>query len=237
MRVWGLALAALMIGSAAQAATFEINAADRGVYTANGGHLPEKNYRAGAGGGAVEQRNYFEFNANGIVGTVDSATLRLLMPSGAAGYTSPDPSETLALFDVSTNAAALSGAGGIGAFNDLGSGTQYGSFVATQLAQAQYLDIVLNADAVAAINASSGVFSIGGALTTLGDPADPNFLFASSTDNLTDGTSRLILEGAGLTAVPTAVPLPGGLALLTSALGGLLFWRRATSRSASLSAS
>jgi hypothetical protein len=238
MRVWGLALAALMIGSAAQAATFEINAADRGHYSPNGGgHLAvDKTYRVGSGGASAEQRNFFEFNLAGKTGTVDSAILRLLMPSGTNGYLSPDPSETLTLFDVSTDPVTLSGAGGISAFNDLGTGTQYGSFVATPLAQAAFIDIILNSDALAAINASNGVFSIGGALTTPGDPNDNNFLFVGSTDSLTDGTSRLILDGANLSAVPTAVPLPPAFLLLGSALAGLFgFGRRIrSSRTAGL---
>jgi hypothetical protein len=227
----------LMIGTAAQAASFDVNALDRGHYTPNGvGHLAaDKTYRASGDGGLVENRNYFEFDLAGKVGTVDSAILRLLMPSGGGGYVSDDPSETLTLFDVSTNPVTLSGPGGIGAFNDLGSGTSYGSFVATPLAQAQFIDIVLNGDALAAINASSGVFSIGGTLTTLGDPNNSTILFRDSTDSLTDGTSRLILAGSNLTAVPSAVPLPPAFLLLGSALGGLLFWRRSTNRAADLS--
>jgi hypothetical protein len=67
------------------------------------------------------------------------------VPAGSVRYGSNDPSEAYDLFDVATSPVVLSGGGGGAAsFNDLGSGTSYGSLVATG-AIGPIVDIPLNA--------------------------------------------------------------------------------------------
>ena len=72
-------------------------------------------------------RSYFSFDLGGITGTVISAVLEVRRYSTNEGA-------TLQLFDVSTSATALAQRQILDSaiFNDLGSGTSYGSFVAAQ---------------------------------------------------------------------------------------------------------
>lgn len=147
-----------------------INSADSGWYTDAGLHNPNNtNYINGLCsncGGAIF-RDFFVFNIP--VGlTVTSATLFL----DTFIYDSLSASETLTLFDVSTNLnSLLGGTGGIAAYNDLGSGVSYGSRVYTLADQNLFRSITLNAAALAAIQASAGgLFALGGALESQAVP-------------------------------------------------------------------
>jgi hypothetical protein len=100
--------------------------------------------------------------------TVTQATLELVR----YGVNTPDASETIEFFDVSTPAAILNENNGPSPaiFADLGSGTSYGSFVVNSytFSDTLTLSFVLNAAARADIaNAAGGFFSIGGSLQTL----------------------------------------------------------------------
>jgi hypothetical protein len=148
-----------------------IDAIDSGWIQSTGTHTTtNNNYIVGISGG--EFRNYATFNLSAAIPAILGAELRLLNP--ATGYISADPTETYTLFDVSATAAALDAnrvAGdltGIGIFNDLGSGTIYGTRVVSAADNNTTVAITLNAAALAALNAAIGsTFSLGGALTTL----------------------------------------------------------------------
>ena len=81
-------------------------------------------------------------------------------------YDSLNATETLSLFDVTTNLSnLLGGTGGLAAYNDLGSGVLYGSRLYTSADQNQFRVIGLNAAAVGAIQQSPGAaFVMGGSL-------------------------------------------------------------------------
>src|SRR5712692_7436756 len=141
----------------ANAGVVTLNATASGAYHSNGSFVLTDNYAVGWFSPANpegELRNYFVFDLAGVTGPITAATLRAFNPS--TGYSSPDASETWALFDVSSSVAKLTaGAGGLAAFNDLGSGTSYGSITAAFDNNAN-VDVALNAAGLAFLNTASG---------------------------------------------------------------------------------
>jgi RHS repeat-associated protein len=138
-------------------------------------------------------RSAVSFNLSLLSSPVTSAKLQL-----QKNATSGDPIETLGLFEVTTNANTLYTSSYVSPaiFEDLGTGTSYGTFdVATGGNRSEILEFELNQAAITAINMKSGdFFSIGLALLS----ANPNnnteaaeYLFAFSTSA---GIQRLVLE-------------------------------------------
>jgi len=174
-----------------------VNAVDSGWIQSNGSHTStNNNYLVGLQTGPVEFRDYATFTLSPWTPTIISAELRLFNP--VIGYSSPDPTETYTLFDVSATAAALDttrlvgDATGITIFNDLGTGTIYGTRSVSAADNNATVAIVLNADAIAALNAARGAtISFGGALTTLAGTAAQT-MFGGSSGAL--GTVQLILR-------------------------------------------
>ena len=117
---------------------------------------------SGRGGPIVHAyHSYFIFDVS-TLRTVTTATLRLEL----VGYVSPDSSESVTVYDVSTDAATLMADGmmeieDVAIFNDLGTGNAYASFVVSAADVGTVLEIPLNAQAVADINAASNSFSVG----------------------------------------------------------------------------
>jgi hypothetical protein len=167
--------------------------------------------------GAI-RRNFFTFDLSSLSGTVVSATLEAAR-FNYAGFPG-DPSETLGLFDVTTDAATLNNNTGLNAtiFADLGSGTSYGTFVVSSytFSTTETLTFALNANAIADINAAAGgFFSIGGALLSFTPGETSEGVFGQSQDSSGSASiQRLIVE-------TTAVPEPGTLILLGVGLASL----------------
>ena len=171
------------------------------------------NYFTGRASGNL-LRNFFTFDLSSLTGTVVSARLEVVRYF----YTSPDSSEILGLFDVSTNAATLNNNEGTSAaiFDDLGMGVSYGTFVVDRytFSDMDTLIFSLNAAAIADINAASGFFSIGGSLQSIS--------VGTTTEGITFGSSgagiqRLIVETSDVAAVPE----PATLLLLGTGLAGV----------------
>lgn len=141
--------------------------------------------------------------------TITSAVLRLqAFSSGGTG--------TLNIYDVTSDVAAVNNNVGTnaGIWNDLGSGTLYGSLAitATPLVT-DILEITLNASAISALNAA-----IGNGFFAFGGTSDMTSLFYGSSSN---GNQQLVLETASAT-----VPLPASLPLIAIGLGAIGLLRR-----------
>jgi FIMAH domain-containing protein len=155
-------------------------------------------------------RSFFTFDLSTLVNrTVLSATLELTRYT----YVSPDPTETIEFFDVSTDAATVNNNVGIDAaiYEDLGTGVSYGAFVVNSYtpSEADTLTFTLNAAALDDIQAASGgFFSVGGALQSIVAGGSNEGIFSSSGE---PRIHRLILETA-----PSAVTLHGEIDQLVS---------------------
>jgi hypothetical protein len=165
----------------AQSATVVIDANNSGNYRSNGFHdSTNPNFIVGQIS-ATQFHNFFVFDLSGVAGKVKSASLSVLNPD--FGYNSSDPSETFTVFDVSTPVSALNAdqANAVDIFNDLGSGTTYGSTDVPDTSDNTVITFDLNAAAIDAINNNHTQFAIGGALTSL-NPSTNQFIFAGTGD-------------------------------------------------------
>jgi hypothetical protein len=177
-------------------------------------------------------RNFFSFDLTPLVpGSVISAQLEV----ARLGYESPNPSETLGLWNVSTNPAILNNnsSASPAIFNDLGSGTSYGSFPLaawgdSDAEQAVRAIFPLNANAIADINsAAGGFFSIGGALqnVTMGSTNQGLFGFHGFFQDFQSlGGANQILRVETVGPVQP-VPEPSTVLLLASGLAALVGFR------------
>ena len=104
---------ALLLGGVGQAKAglIILNDIERGAYESRsdsfgtgGSGTATGNYLTGAYGGA-EYRSFFNFDLSSVSGTITSAQL-LVSISGTFGQ-SPNPTETLGIFDVTTSIPAL----------------------------------------------------------------------------------------------------------------------------------
>jgi hypothetical protein len=178
---------------------------DQGWYSQNGSHQPSnQNYIVGqcttCGSDSGEFRNWFVFDIANVASPVTSLSLRLYSSDVTLS------SGNYYLNDVTTPLASLvGGTGGVAAWTDLGSGSNYGfQFFQSATDSNQFFDIGLNSAAIAGLNAAIGAgasqWAIGGAFA------------------------------AGSVPVPPApIPLPPSAALL---LGGLVAMRFAMKRKA-----
>jgi hypothetical protein len=134
------------------------------------------NYFAGSLNAVDVLNDFFTFLAPANLPAITTASLSL--PRGSGAHTGDVPL-LYSLFDVITDAAILNNNVGTSAaiFNDLGSGTLFGSIVVTDLLLPDPLVVGLNADFIAAFNASRGsYFSIGGTVTPAAVPEPTSLL-------------------------------------------------------------
>ena len=151
------------------------------------------------------------FDVSGVASPVTAATFNAFNPSN--GFITDLGFETFALFDVSTPIGSLiSGTGGVPAYNDLGSGVSYGTLNVTSAANGTTISVALNTQGLTALNTArtgSGVFAVGGAITTLGESGGSEYLFGfTGNQEPTPGDGNTFLD-VQFGDVPTvATPLP-----------------------------
>ena len=149
------------------------------------------NYIVGVCCGGGDLRDFFTFDLSELDGTVVSATLVVRKFSGKG-----EPTETLRLFDVLTDAAALNDNRAIvpRIYKDLGRGHRYGTFdlsTADETSRADVFELPLLERALSDIqSAAGGFFSIGGRLLT---SEDRGYLFGGSSGH---GKQLLIVQTA-----------------------------------------
>jgi len=187
-----------------------------GARIMNGYNPNNSDYVAGLASDGSEIRNFFSFDLSSLSDSdeIAGATLELTKFQ----YYSEDSSETYGLFHVDTLAATLNNRLDTRLdeviFNDLGTGVSYGEFEISKSGVAgDVLSFELNNEVISAINTSiagDGWFSVGGAVSSLGD-SGVELIFASGGYY---GTQRLLVN---------VVPEPASIILLSS---GLLFLRR-----------
>ncbi|HTL48668.1 MAG TPA: PEP-CTERM sorting domain-containing protein [Verrucomicrobiae bacterium] len=207
-------IAVLSAAQTAHAASVTLDAVYSGWYLDNGSHTNSNlNYLTGScptvpcttNGG--EHRGFFIFDLTSVTDPIVSATLSLFNPD----YTSGDTTETLDIYDVSTDPVTLAqtAVGQTGYFDDLGTGVKYGSTSVSNADDGQAVLIPLNAGALLDLNNASGYFAFGARLSTLQD-STLQYLFGNSS-----GTSprKLLLETQDAVVPSPSVPEPSSILL------------------------
>lgn len=211
----------LCIAGVASASTFTVSASDRGHFQNSGIHYRWiSNYAVGNDLTNREFRGFYVFDMSSLIDhTITGATLSLFLPSD--GYSSPDPSETVTLYDVlSTNIPDLLGDSGTitdtSIFDDLGTGESYGMADIFSSSAGSYIDIVLGSESLIDLNSAVGSnLAIGAAATSL---------------NYGDGTQEVVfvntqsvpLDHTFLTLEATPIPIPASIFLFGTGLAGLI---------------
>ena len=151
------------------AETIILDPLDYGHYESTGLHQPRvMGYVAGHNGsGIIDYRDFFVFDLTSVTMPVLAAELQLR--NGQNGYDSINPTETYVLHGVSTPIATLisGGSGLTDIYDDLGSGTLYGSVVMSQENNGQIVSIQLNRDFLKDIRKMEGLVALGGSLTDI----------------------------------------------------------------------
>lgn len=148
---------------------FSISAYDTGWFFQSGYHdAGNDNYIVGECNSCARTgyyNNFFLFDLAGVTGTITGATLTAYNPDYVSGVLS-----TWSTWDISSALSNVSSswgdnsATGLSIFNDLQSGTLFGSRQVTNVVDGTPVSITLNANAIASLNAASGSWGIGGTL-------------------------------------------------------------------------
>jgi hypothetical protein len=155
------------------------NAVNRGWWKADGAHTSGNNNTL-TGQSSSLYNSYFSFVLTGVTGTVISAELVLEIES----YTSPDASETISVWDVSTPAATLEATGtSVPIYTDLMTGNTYGTSIVLSSEVGSLKTIPLSAQAVTDINAAmGGDFSVGCSNSTVVSTGSEWVRFSASSE-------------------------------------------------------
>lgn len=198
-----------------------ITASDSGWYDVNGYHdSGNKNYVASHNtpfiyypigypipSGTTPLRNYLAFDLSGVSGNIIGATLRLQNP--VESWTTPP---TYTIYDVTapsnvvkSSQLVLNDPVGVGVFNDLGSGTSFGSILVDGSFSGGIAEISINSAGIAALNAAKGGdFVFGGSLSA---SFDEQFVFGFTHDGVF--VRELVLQTASVPEPSSALLMIG----------------------------
>jgi hypothetical protein len=209
-----LLLATASLASASDQTITAVASGYYGQYDSSAHGYTMQNYFAGSIGSDPDN-NFFVFALSGISGTIQSpSSLNLIMP--ANGIYAPNGTLTYTLFDVSTPISQLvAGTPSASIWEDLGSGTVYGSASIEDGNAGSVFMVSFNEAGIAALNAANGgYFAVGGSITNLN--GNDGYAFGYTNNG----------ETATLQLDPTAVPTPEPTALMLIGAGFPLLWRR-----------
>ena len=245
MRYWisGLIALTVVVGTAVESQAAFITTTNRGTISQFGARGAATNYVVGQLnlGTPTLFRNYFAFNLAAITETITSASLTAFNPApsgtNGAGYVG-DGSRTYSLYDVTTSLNGLTNpfVNGVPAYNDLGTGAVFGTATVSATNNGQFVNVTLNADGLAALNAAriqnggNGLFSIGGALTPI-TGSENQYLFGQTSPafpavgNAADGNTGLTFQTGQVGSV-VATPAPPAAIVAVLGAAGLGFFRR-----------
>jgi hypothetical protein len=211
--VKSIAIAAALVGSAH--AQITLNSVDRGRYSEFGTHIfgDYDSYLTGQVS-TIEFRSFTVFDTSAVSSPITAAKLRLFLPQGS--FFSFSSTETLKIFDVSTSISSLTAAqfSATSIFNDLGSGTQFGSATLRESLEGSFIEVALNNAFVNYFNTTApDVFALGGALSSISGLFDQYGYFGSGSGNPADGRTQLVLWSDPAQG-PAAVPEPSTYGLI-----------------------
>jgi hypothetical protein len=216
--------AVVLVSGPAQAATVTLFAQDLGSYDSSGnGSSSQSNYIVGGNDNPTEFRNFFVFDLSNITDKIVGASLDVFNMPG--GYVSDDTSEIYQISEFSGSISDLtSGTGGIATFNDLGSGQVFGTREIFNDESDTIISTSFGSDGLVALSAASGLFAVGGALTSYSNGIEAIFVSAASGG---PEPPESVIPTLTLETVST-IPIPAALPLFASAIFGLgLFGYRA----------
>lgn len=223
-----LVVTAFIVSTSVNAESITIWSSDNGTYKYDGSHNPDNGSiytgqnKANAFSPGEEYRSFLYFDLSSISGyTVSSAAVTYVAGNGNIGG-SAGSTETIELFDVTSDISNLLSGGGVSVFTDLGTGSSYGSTVVDTSAVVPSgpgpmpeVSVNLNTTALTDLNLLlSGVgtdFAIGAALSSISGSID-EVLWAGSE----------LQPAASLTLQVSAVPIPAAVWLFSSGLIGLV---------------
>jgi EGF-like domain len=165
-------------------ATFNVTASARGSYASSTWYPPAPGITiSGNCCGGNEMRAYFVFRIPTFTGTVRFVMLHL----DQVKYESPDESEALAVYDVSTPVTTLTAhpRPWDSIFADLGGGTQLGMFNVTASGTGTTIPILLPRAVGAVSEARGTTFAIGVTLATPSGQGNENVSFSSGSEGRT----------------------------------------------------
>nr|WP_310525357.1 PEPxxWA-CTERM sorting domain-containing protein [Polymorphobacter sp.] len=146
-----------------------IQASQTGWFDSAGIHnAGNSNYFVGSFGSSLSLRNYFSFNVSGNF-TTAALAIGNAGGVGSSGGFNPGTgsSVTWTLYDLGTTINTSQNYNNISIFNDLGTGTVYGSV--TVSGATTLVTVALNSAGLSALNAAAGAgtaFNVGGALSS-----------------------------------------------------------------------
>jgi hypothetical protein len=162
-------------------ATFIVNASARGTYASTTWYPPASGISiAGHCCGGNEVRPYFVFPIPSFTGSVRFVLLHLEHEK----YESPDESETLVVYDVSTPVTTLAAhpKPWDAVFADLGGGTQLGTFDVSAGTVGATVPVLLPRAAGAVSRARGSSLAIGVSLGTASGGSNENVTFGATTE-------------------------------------------------------